>query len=122
MRRRKFIKLGLFGSSSLLAYSPSLGTIQAPSDTLNVGVIGTGSRGQGLLSLINKVKGINTIACCDILPFRLEKGLAIPTYQLYSLVLLDLNSPPISTKKLMISQIRFSFSIFLRTGKYLYQL
>ena len=77
MKRRKFIKLGLLGSSSVLAYSPSLGTIQASSDTLNVGVIGTGSRGQGLLSLINKAEGINTIACSDILPFRLAKGLAI---------------------------------------------
>ena len=44
---------------------------------MNIGVIGTGDRGQTLLSFINKTDGIDPVACCDILPFRLEAGLTI---------------------------------------------
>lgn len=77
MKRRELIKLGILGSTGIFTYSPVFAKIKVPSDTLNIGVIGTGSRGQGLLSLINKANGIKTIACCDILPFRLEEGLEI---------------------------------------------
>ena len=77
MKRRKFIKLGIFGSTGLLTYSSGLTKRKAPSDTLNIGVIGTGDRGQTLLSFINKTDGIDPVACCDILPFRLEAGLTI---------------------------------------------
>ena len=77
MKRRKFIKFGIFGSTGLLTYSSGLTKRKAPSDTLNIGVIGTGDRGQALLSFINKTDGIDPVACCDILPFRLEAGLTI---------------------------------------------
>ena len=77
MKRRKFIKLGIIGSTGLLTYSSGLTKRKALSDTLNIGVIGTGDRGQALLSFINKTDGIDAVACCDILPFRLEAGLAI---------------------------------------------
>ncbi|SVA37199.1 uncharacterized protein METZ01_LOCUS90053, partial [marine metagenome] len=77
MKRRKFIKWGIFGSTGLLTYSSGLTKRKAPSDTLNIGVIGTGDRGQALLSFINKTDGIDPVACCDILPFRLEAGLTI---------------------------------------------
>ena len=77
MKRRKFIKWGIFGSTGLLTYSSGLTKRKAPSDTLNIGVIGTGDRGQTLLSFINKTDGIDPVACCDILPFRLEAGLTI---------------------------------------------
>lgn len=49
----------------------------APSDQINVGVIGTGSRGQGLMRILNKIEGINLIAICDTLPFRLEAAAQI---------------------------------------------
>ncbi len=48
-----------------------------PNDTVNIGVIGTGGRGSWLIKLISDLEGINVTACCDILPFRLEKGLAL---------------------------------------------
>ena len=45
-------------------------------DVINVGVIGTGDRGSGLIPLINSIPNLRLTACCDILPFRLEHGLA----------------------------------------------
>jgi predicted dehydrogenase len=45
-------------------------------DVVRIGVIGTGSRGGGLISHINSIQGLEVAACCDVLPFRLEKGLA----------------------------------------------
>lgn len=43
---------------------------------LNIGVIGTGIRGGGLMSIINTIDHVNVIAGCDVLPIRLNKGLA----------------------------------------------
>ncbi|MEL6124284.1 MAG: Gfo/Idh/MocA family oxidoreductase [Bacteroidota bacterium] len=43
-------------------------------DTINIGVIGTGSRGCGLIPLVDKMNGVRLLACCDVLPFRLAEG------------------------------------------------
>ena len=48
-----------------------------PSNRLNVAVIGTGDRGQGLMRLIKNIDGIELVAFCDILPFRIEQASAI---------------------------------------------
>lgn len=45
-------------------------------NTINIGVIGTGARGCGLTSIINSIENINVSAVCDILPFRLNQGLS----------------------------------------------
>ena len=42
---------------------------------VRVGVIGTGSRGTGLASLIKEIKGIKIVACCDVLPEHLQNGM-----------------------------------------------
>ena len=42
--------------------------------TVNVGIIGTGSRGGGLIPFAEGVENMNLIALCDNLPFRLEEG------------------------------------------------
>lgn len=60
------------GTSALWGMENVLGA----NETLNLGVIGTGSRGSGLIPIINSVPGINVTAVCDVLPFRLEKGLS----------------------------------------------
>ncbi|WP_299130793.1 Gfo/Idh/MocA family oxidoreductase [uncultured Winogradskyella sp.] len=79
MKRRSFIKktavatAGIAGSSYL--YGNILSHIKANA-TINIGVIGTGVRGSGLMSIINSIDNVNVIAACDVLPFRLEKGLA----------------------------------------------
>ncbi len=77
MKRRSFIELGIVGTTGFLTNASGFMRKKAPSDTLKVGVIGTGDRGQSLLSFINDADGIDAIACCDILPFRLEEGLSI---------------------------------------------
>ena len=56
-------------------FSPSFITNNSD-DTINIGVIGTGGRGQNLISNIAAIDGLNVIACCDLLPFRLEKAIA----------------------------------------------
>ncbi|SEQ76360.1 Predicted dehydrogenase [Hyunsoonleella jejuensis] len=79
MKRRSFIKktgiatVGIAGTGYL--YGGVLSNINANS-TINIGVIGTGDRGGGLMSIINSIKGVNVIAVCDVLPFRLNKGLS----------------------------------------------
>ena len=44
------------------------------SNTLNIGVIGTGGRGKGIIKLLNNLNGYNVIGVCDTIPFRLEEG------------------------------------------------
>ena len=79
MKRRSFIKktavvtAGIAGSYYL--YGNVMSNINAYK-TINIGVIGTGDRGGGLMSIINSIDNVNVIAACDILPFRLQKGLA----------------------------------------------
>ncbi len=48
---------------------------QSPNDTLRIGIIGTGDRGSGLIPSINQIGNFEVAACCDVLPFRLEKAL-----------------------------------------------
>ncbi len=47
------------------------------SDKINLGVIGTGDRGSGLMKNLKAFPQFNVIACCDVLPFRLENAAAL---------------------------------------------
>lgn len=52
---------------------------------LKLGVIGTGDRGQGLMRILNKIEGMELVAICDTLSFRLEKAKEIaPRAKKYS--------------------------------------
>ncbi len=42
---------------------------------LGIGIIGTGSRGKGLASLLKDVPSIKLVACSDILPFHLKEAM-----------------------------------------------
>ena len=79
MKRRSFIKKTTFATASVAGstylYGNILSSVNA-NDTINIGVIGTGVRGSGLMSIIDTIEKANVIAVCDILPFRLQKGLA----------------------------------------------
>ncbi|MFY0688525.1 MAG: Gfo/Idh/MocA family oxidoreductase [Cyclobacteriaceae bacterium] len=75
MQRRKFINNGI-ALGSALAMGPSL-LASAQQKPLKVGVIGTGSRGTGLMRLMNKIDGYSLVGCADTLPFRLKNGLEI---------------------------------------------
>lgn len=87
--RRKFLttasQLGAVGGlmgSGLLSFTRaepienrSLRKKFGPNDTIRVGIIGTGGRGMSLIKNTQAVDGMEIVACCDILPFRLEAGL-----------------------------------------------
>jgi predicted dehydrogenase len=78
--RRSFIKKGaLTASIPIFAPNTELFSILkgSPSDQLNIGVIGTGGRGQGLINIINRIEGIELIAICDTLPFRLSEAASL---------------------------------------------
>ena len=104
--RRSFIKKGVLTASvPLFAPKTELFSILkgVPSDQLNVGVIGTGARGQGLINIINEIEGIDLIAICDTLPFRLNEAASLaPKAKQYSnyqemLLLKNLDAVIIST-------------------------
>ena len=73
MKRKDFIR----NSSGIILgsiISPNLMANLNPSSTINMGVIGTGGRGKGIIKLLNNLPGINVIAVCDTLSFRLNEG------------------------------------------------
>jgi predicted dehydrogenase len=76
MNRKEFLikgsAAGVGAWASLSCMSPF---IASKNDVVNVGIIGTGRRGTGLISLINSIPNLNVAGCCDVLPFRLEEGL-----------------------------------------------
>lgn len=78
MKRREFVIKGGLASIALAGSPAMLGNFtsyKGANDTVNLGIIGTGSRGGGLIPVINEIKNLNIIACCDILPAHLELGL-----------------------------------------------
>jgi predicted dehydrogenase len=78
MDRRDFIVKSGLASAGIMATSSALAGIAgkfSSEESINIGVIGTGSRGSGLISLFKGIEGIDVTACCDVLPFRLENGL-----------------------------------------------
>ncbi|MEP4532879.1 MAG: Gfo/Idh/MocA family oxidoreductase [Cyclobacteriaceae bacterium] len=76
--RRKFITQGatlvggLMVSAGFLHGMP----LSFGSETVRIGVIGTGDRGSGLINLINLIDGLEVTACADLMPFRLEKAVS----------------------------------------------
>ena len=80
MKRRTFLKKSGIATASILTTSSVFGNLShlkySPSNTINIGVIGTGQRGAGLTSIINKINGLRVVAAADVIPFRLQKGLA----------------------------------------------
>ena len=78
MERREFVKksgMAIAGVSVATSAMTNLNIIKNIGQTVNIGVIGTGDRGGGLIPFINEIEGMQVSACCDILPFRLENGI-----------------------------------------------
>ena len=75
LKRRTF--LGNVGKATMASFIPvgALNLHSIPSDRVNIGVIGTGSRGNWLIKLLQDIPKASVIAGCDIIPSRLEKGL-----------------------------------------------
>lgn len=128
MKRRTFIKKSGIASAGILTTIDAFGTLSplklSPNDHINIGVIGTGQRGAGLTSIINKIEGLRVIAAADVLPFRLEKGIAkanskVKGYQNYKTLLdnKDVDAVIVSTPFNTHSQIAMDA---LAAGKHVY--
>ncbi|MGB5555346.1 MAG: Gfo/Idh/MocA family oxidoreductase [Flavobacteriaceae bacterium] len=78
MKRREFVIKSGLASTALATSTAAMGHMfksKSANDIINIGVIGTGDRGGGLIPFMNQIDNLNVVACCDILPFRLEGGL-----------------------------------------------
>ena len=79
MKRREFVIKSTLASAAVVTTSVAMGSVfnfKNANETLNIGIIGTGDRGKGLTPNINRINNFNIIACRDVLPFRLQEGLA----------------------------------------------
>ncbi|MEK6781204.1 MAG: Gfo/Idh/MocA family oxidoreductase [Bacteroidota bacterium] len=76
--RRKFVTTSAFAFSGLATLGSSVsGKSFYSDDIVKVGIIGTGSRGAGLASLLKEIPGIELVACCDIILKHLENGMSL---------------------------------------------
>ncbi len=74
--RRKFVATSAIAFSGLSILGlKSFAKNAPPNDTIRLGLIGSGSRGAGLASLVKEMKGVDLVACCDIIPENLQNGL-----------------------------------------------
>jgi len=76
MKRRSFLKSTGMGAFGFMAGFSPLTYLSGNNEKVNIGVIGTGDRGGGLIPVIDSIPNLNLIACCDVLPFRLEHGIS----------------------------------------------
>lgn len=77
--RRKFIATGALAITGLTAFGyegMSLGDLDQ-TGPIRIGLIGSGSRGQGLATLLNKIQAFELVACCDIIPENLQGGMKL---------------------------------------------
>jgi predicted dehydrogenase len=74
--RRDFLKSSGMGAAAGLAIlgAPAILRAQNLNSQLNVGVIGTGSRGCYLIRLLDRMDGVTVTDVCDVYPPHLEEG------------------------------------------------
>ncbi|WP_308993506.1 Gfo/Idh/MocA family oxidoreductase [Mariniflexile litorale] len=80
MKRRDFIVKSSVATAALTTSAVALGNVfnfKHANNTVNIGIIGTGDRGTGMIYNVNKIENFNVSGCCDILPFRLENSLNV---------------------------------------------
>ncbi|MFZ0391908.1 MAG: Gfo/Idh/MocA family oxidoreductase [Calditrichia bacterium] len=77
MNRRKFISLSTAAAAGLTLGMPGFARKAngSAADALNLGIIGTGDRGEWIVYILKDIPGIRVTACCDILPAHLAGGL-----------------------------------------------
>ena len=68
--RRRFLQHSALATAAVAA-APFL-IAGRPRKPVGVGIIGTGDRGSGLLQLTREVDGLDVVAVCDLIDFRLE--------------------------------------------------
>ena len=80
MKRRDFLIKGGIATTAIVAGTSvfaNVSAITALDRKVNIGIIGTGIRGKGLLKMINNIENMNVVACSDNIPFRLKEGLEL---------------------------------------------
>ena len=77
--RRKFITTGALALTGLTAFGYQGMSIKDLGQTgpIRIGLIGSGSRGQGLATLLDKIQSFELVACCDIIPENLQGGMKL---------------------------------------------
>lgn len=78
LSRRQFITRNALALSGFaLSYTglPALANGNFKNDVIRVGMIGTGSRGTGLIKLISKLPEMKVTACCDPISEHLKNGM-----------------------------------------------
>jgi len=74
--RKKFVVSGTVTVSGIAAPGfQSLGLSSFKDDIARVGVVGTSSMATGLASLKKEIKGMEIVACCDVIPEHLQNGM-----------------------------------------------
>ncbi|MGD2136526.1 MAG: Gfo/Idh/MocA family oxidoreductase [Gemmatimonadales bacterium] len=99
MKRREFVAASAAAAGGSLIGVDALGDMLAtrrvaPSDQLDVGVVGVGSRGQYLMRLLLRFPGVRVTALCDVYEPRFAEGREItgeetPAYHDYRQMLDD---------------------------------
>lgn len=82
MNRREFVVKGGLTSLTVASTVTLGGGVFAggPKEKIiRIGIIGTGSRGTGLIPYINEIKNLDIVACCDLLSFRLKEAIGMVT-------------------------------------------
>ena len=77
MKRRKFIALSAGALGALSFSASSYARILGANDRINVGFMGTNSRGMGLLGSFAKMQGVNLTHNCDV-DSRVLRKLTMP--------------------------------------------
>lgn len=78
IKRRDFVKTGATVLGGLtLGFGALKSMANGLTQSVKVGVIGTGDRGTGLMRLMGNIEGLEVVACADPIPFRLENALSI---------------------------------------------
>lgn len=80
--RRKFMLTSAATLSGAVAFGhsalPTMTLSQSDKDNpIRVGLIGSGSRGSGIAHVLKELPGISLMACCDVIPAHLEKGMSL---------------------------------------------
>jgi len=70
--RRKFIQNTALASAGLVITNPMRILATQDDRPLNIGVIGTGDRGTGIIHILKDNSKVKVVACCDVIPFRLK--------------------------------------------------
>ncbi len=73
--RRNFIIKSSLATAGLTTINPISVISGSLEEKVNIGIIGTGDRGQGLASLLRQMEGVEILGMSDVIPFRLEKSM-----------------------------------------------